>query len=138
MSFAGQTRVRSAPTVPLAGIVDILFLMLVFFLTTATLREQEQLVDINVAATEESGRASTQAPVTITVTSDNRIFVGQVERNLDEMKTIFQRLEDPDMPIVVRGDGEAEYGVIMRVLGAVRDLGFENVSQATTKIVDGP
>ena len=46
MSFATQTRERSAPVLPLAGMVDVLFLLLIFFMTASVFRDAELAVEV--------------------------------------------------------------------------------------------
>lgn len=133
MSFAAETRHRTPPTLPLASMVDIMFLLLVFFLTTSAMRDQERVIDVSVpeAASGAVGRSKT--PIVVTVDPEGRIFVGDRLFDTDSLKEYLQRIaiEFPDESVVIRGDRQSKLETSVAVLDTAYAAGFRNVFIAT-------
>ena len=136
MSFATQTRERSAPVLPLAGMVDVLFLLLIFFMTASVFRDAELAVE--VALPDSQSAVSEVGPgtqVIITVDADDRVFLGEREVPLDQLPALLDDLAtvvERDS-VVVRGDQGASYGVPFAVLDMVKLAGLGDVSLATVR-----
>ena len=74
MGFASETRERVRPVLPLAGMVDILFLLLIFFMSTYSMREQELSVDVGLPASESAEPGTNEAlKVVITYDQEGRV-----------------------------------------------------------------
>ncbi len=139
MGFAGETRERSRPVLPLAAMVDVLFLLLIFFMTASTFREQEPAIpiDLTPAQTSEPGSATAQATV-ITFTQENQVYIGDRPFSLDEVETYLRRLvrASPDETIYIRGDQYGDYGVGVRLLDMAKAIGFTDVDLRTAELTD--
>lgn len=139
MSFAAELRERVRPVLPLAGMVDVLFLLLIFFMTASTFREQEPAIEVALTPAEsgEPGDANAQSTV-ITFTQDNRVFVGDREFSLDEIEAFITSLAEisPDETVYIRGDQYGDYGVGVRLLDYAKAAGFEDVDLRTAERVD--
>ena len=137
MSFAGQTRQRTGPVLPLAAMVDVLFLLLIFFMTASAFREQEQQIDVSLPGTEsdQSSGASPTA-VYITVTDEGRIFVGDQPYSLEALTQLLNEMarEFADEVVVIRGDREGKWGLGVRILDLAYAAGFRDVRIGTTKL----
>lgn len=139
MSFTSETRARSLPVLPLASIVDILFLLLTFFLTTSALREQEMQMGVQLPQAESGDTAVSPARQTIiSISDDDRIFLGERELPLPTLRQTLQELVkiSPDDSVVIRGDRQASYGLAVQVLDMAYQVGFRNVSVATVKGIE--
>jgi biopolymer transport protein ExbD len=57
----------------------------------------------------------------VTVDSENRIYFKDKPVTLDELEATLMRLaaEDPDVPVLVRGDERLDYGSVMNVVKVV-------------------
>lgn len=136
MSFATQTRERSAPVLPLAGMVDVLFLLLIFFMTASVFRDAELAVE--VALPDSQSALSEVGPgtqVVITVDAEDRVFLGEREVPLSQLPGLLDDLAtvvEKDS-VVVRGDRGASYGVPFAVLDMVKLAGLGDVSLATVR-----
>ena len=87
MSFAAQVRERSRPVLPLAPMVDVLFLLLIFFMTASVFREQELQIDVALPTAEMAQPpATTATQITISLTADDRIYLGPRELTLAALR----------------------------------------------------
>jgi biopolymer transport protein ExbD len=130
MSFTTPSRQRAGPVLPLASMVDMLFLLLIFFMTASTFREQELQIDVALPAAEtaEPGRAATQ--IIITITDDGRIHLGDRHFTLPELRQTLTRLAQtyPDEAVVIRGDQDSRLGIVTDVIDTAYAVGLRNVS----------
>ncbi|WP_432797726.1 ExbD/TolR family protein [Poriferisphaera sp. WC338] len=137
MGFASESRERARPVIPLAGMVDVLFLLLIFFMTASVFRDQELVMEIDLPGSgNENLTASADGLQTVvTVSADNRIYLGQRAVSIHELDQIFTTLakDYPNERVIVRGDQGSTYGTVMHVIDSAQTRGLSNVSQATIK-----
>lgn len=136
MSFSAQARERSRPVLPLAPMVDVLFLLLIFFMTASVFREQELQIDVALPTAEMAQPpATTATQITISLTADDRIYLGPRELTLAALRrTLAELVRDfPDEVVVVRGDQASSFGLAVKVMDAAQLAGVTNVSVATVK-----
>lgn len=130
MGFASESRERVRPVLPLAGMVDILFLLLIFFMSTYSMREQELSVDVGLPASDSAQVGSTQAlKVIITYDAESRVFLGERLLPLDQLETELAKLAaiSTDQPVILRGDKEASVGLQSRIMDAAYAVGLEDI-----------
>ncbi len=128
---------RREPELDLTPLIDVVFLLLVFFLVTATFaqsREHAGLpVDLPEGATGEAVAAEGQ--ITVHLHADGRITVEQAGSESVETTNVadIDRLLgnahqlDPTSAVYLRGDQEVPYGRVMEVLDRARQVGFRQV-----------
>ena len=130
MGFASESRERARPVLPLAGMVDVLFLLLIFFMSTYSMREQELMVDVGLPAGESAEPGSNEAlKVVITYDDLGRVFLGERLVELDQLESELARLAEisTDQPVILRGDKEAKVGLQSRIMDAAYAVGLEDI-----------
>ena len=120
--------------VDLTPMLDIVFIMLIFFIVTSTFIK-EPGVDIERPDAETTQKVKTVA-VLIAITSDNRIFIDKKEIDLRAVRGSVERMlaENPNGAIVIQADKDSEAGVMMKVMESVRDAGASATKISTNKI----
>jgi biopolymer transport protein ExbD len=132
-------RQRSQPNVlgfQIAPMVDILLVLLCFFIVTWSFARKENELDVKVPSAEnakESNPALNQNVLNVKVDGSvvwNRKTVGlpELESRLRELAELF-----PDYAIIVRGDEQTPYRNIVAVLDTCRAANIWNVAFATAK-----
>lgn len=139
MSFVTSKRERTGPVVPLASMVDILFLLLLFFLTTSIYREQEAAIDVSLPSAQKSQAQASPTQIVISIRDDGAIFLGQRELSLDALESTLTELARayPDEAVVIRGDQNSRLGLIVRIMDIANAANLRNVFIATTKPASG-
>jgi biopolymer transport protein ExbD len=126
----------SSPAVQfqLTPMIDVVFLLLCFFMTTTLYSQWETEVDITLptAATGESLQRLA-GEIIINVYPDGRYVVNSRTLNSAELGELLLRISDlyPGQPVVVRGDEETDYRYIMEVMDRCRQADIFNISFAT-------
>ncbi len=116
--------------VPLTPLIDVVFLLLIFFLVATTFARNE--IDQKVRLPEAEGGTKGE-PVSdnlvVNVRRDGTLVVnGRIvdEKGLRTLATEWHGTH-PDRRAVIRGDDGAPYGRIMRVMGLCKAVGIVNV-----------
>jgi len=134
MSFTSPSRDRQPPVIPLASMIDVMFLLLVFFMTASAYREQDQQIDVSLPeATEAVESSGTQ--IVITVKEDGTIFLTGGSYTFETLKGKLQQIykDFPKESVVIRGDKDCALGHVVRVMDMVYAAGLRNVYLATTR-----
>jgi biopolymer transport protein ExbD len=131
-----QTRAREAPEINLTSLIDVVLLLLVFFMvSTSFVREAEinvQLPEADVA--EELSVVDELLEISITQTG-NYIVNGRPLVN-NERRTLRQAIElttdeNRDIPVSIRADAQSTHQAFVTAVEVVGQLGFSDINIAT-------
>jgi biopolymer transport protein ExbD len=134
-------RRRATPDVigfQIAPMVDVLLVLLCFFIATWSFARKEMELDVKVPAAQSAKEPVSAVNQTVlNVKLDGKVVWNRKEISLQELEP---RLKDlarlyPDYAIILRGDERASYKAIVNVLDICRDAGIWNVAFATDKEV---
>jgi biopolymer transport protein ExbD len=137
-----QSRVREAPEVNLTSLIDVVLLLLVFFMvSTSFVREAE----INLRLPEAESASQPESPaesLEIMITETGEYLVnGRPLVNSDRrtLRTAIEQLvgERRDMPVSVRGDAQSTLQSFVTATEVVGQLGFTQVNIAAVTSPDG-
>ena len=123
MSRRGRHRGQvggSKASIDMNSLIDLTFLLLVTFILTMPALEQGISIMLPRAKTDILPSKNAKAN-TITVDINHRIFLNNVPITLEELEADLKAkvAEDPDVPVLVRGDERLEYGEVMDVVKIV-------------------
>ncbi len=136
MNFRKKSR-GVLPTFQMTAMMDIIFLLLCFFITTSVFSQWEYEIDISLP-TAESGKVPGRLPgeIIINIARDGRVSINQQDLTLDALKTRLDRLSKyfPGQPVVLRADRETHYESIINVVDTCRQADIWNFSLATSDV----
>ena len=116
-------------------LMDLAWTLLVVFIIMATATVQ----GINVDLPKASAAPSLAKPRTkaITIANDGRIYLDTTRVSLLELESTLQHhlATDPELPVVVKGDKDVRYQLVMEVLDIVKRLGISNLGLVTQRLV---
>ena len=120
---------RKPPRIELIPLVDIIFLLLVFFIYSMLSMAVYRGIPVTLPQAETVEGEKEQA-VFITVDKNGNVFVDKalIERNelLGRLKT--ERITFPQKTAIISADGNSPYRAFVDVLDKVRLAGFTKVS----------
>jgi biopolymer transport protein ExbD len=137
-----QARSREEPEINLTSLIDVVLLLLVFFMvSTSFVREAEISLRLPEASPEAAPRAETQS-LEITITQTGSYLVNARPLVNSEPATLRKAIiklvgEKRDMPVVIRADAQATHQVVVTAMDVAGRLGFVEVSIATVSPADG-
>ena len=127
-----KTHLDEQPTLNLTPMIDIVFLLIIFFMVGTKFTELERKIGLRVPEVTDRG-ALTAAPERkiINVFRDGTVTLDQVPVTLEELtrQLAAARSQYSDLGVLVRGDAQGEFQLVASVLNAckqagVRDLGI--------------
>lgn len=114
--------------------IDMVFLLLVFFMTVSTLAQSEKQVELELAESSESDIPEDLSDRgTISLDADGAIYLGAQSQSLPQMQSHIKRAlaAQPELRIQVRADAATPYAAIKKVLRACAEVGAYEVIYAT-------
>ncbi len=129
------TRKRRAPSVIIVSLIDILAILLIFFIVTTTFQKNQPQLQINLpeSKTAEQAPAENSQPLVLRIKSADQITLDEkpvtLETLADALKTL--REQAPGRPIAMQADREAPFGLVVKALDALRDAGIKNIPAFT-------
>jgi biopolymer transport protein ExbD len=124
------------PGIQLAPLVDVLLLLLIFFLMTWNAARSENELDVKVPkASSAKERTAPIGDVVVNVKSDGTVVVNRRNLNGTELTDLLKGLVqlNSDQAVVIRGDEAGAYKNIVEVLNICSQAGVSNVAFATAK-----
>jgi biopolymer transport protein TolR len=132
-----RRRAKPMSDINVTPFVDVMLVLLIVFMVTAPLLSAGVPVDLPEA--QAKPLALEKEPITVTVDTTGKVFIKDDEVDLDQLVPRLTALavNGLDERIYVRGDKEASYGTIMRVMGTINAAGFKHIGLVALKTPDG-
>ena len=139
MNFKRQS--REEVSVNLAPLIDIVFLLLIFFMVSTTFTKENHL---NISLPEASASASDEIPqsIDILISESGEYSVNGrslVNTQIDTLKSAMtQELNGRDAaPVVITADARTTHESVVRAMDAAGQLGLVNLSITTRQPGNG-
>ena len=110
------------------NLIDVAFVLLIIFMITAPILQGG--VEVQLPQSSATPITASEA-VIVSIASDGRVFLDQVEVSEAEFPTAFAAFIGTgasERPVFVKGDKDVNYGRVMEVFGLLKDLDVRNVS----------
>ena len=124
------------PGIQLAPLVDVLMLLLIFFLLTWNAARNENELDVKVPkASEAKEKSAPIGDVVVNVKADGNVIVNRRTLSGPELSEMLRSLVqlDSNQAVVIRGDEVGQYKNIVDVLNICSQAGVTNIAFATAK-----
>jgi len=129
-----QTREPEKADFPLAPMVDVVFLLLIFFIATMQYSQSERELNVSVPVAEEGADArQTVGEIIVNVRETGEVVVDQTVMDKTQLFEKLKRIAavHKNQAIRIRGDGKVEYQKIVEVIDVCQKAGIPNISFAT-------
>jgi biopolymer transport protein ExbD len=124
-----------AVDVNLTPLIDVVFLLLIFFMVSTTFTKETHLsIDLPEAAGESS--ADTLEMIEILINEGGEYTINAqrlVDRNLGTLKSAIQQISEGDtsLPMVITADAQTPHQAVVRAMDAAGQMGFVHLSITT-------
>ena len=137
-----QHRTSEEPTVDLTSLIDVVFLLLLFFMVSTTFERQALM---KVELPEASGvedRAQIPDGLELVIDSEGRMYLNDQRLIDSEPRTIRAAMQQAagdsrDLPLILRADRQTPHHYVVTAMDVAAQLGFRNLSIATDR-ANGP
>ena len=124
------------PGIQLAPLVDVLLLLLIFFLMTWNAARNENELDVKIPkASSAKEKPAPIGDVIVNVKADGNVIVNRRTMNTQDLTDLLKGLVqlNPEQAVVIRGDEAGAYRNVVSVLNVCSQSGVTNVAFATAK-----
>ena len=133
MNFTPKRKPK-APTVALTSMLDVIFLLLCFFVTASVYSQWESEISIqlpNATTGEDPDRLPGE--IIANIAKDGTVRVNGAELTLEDLGNRLKKIAKfyPGQAVIVRADRETSYDALVKVIAVCRGAGVWNFSLAT-------
>ena len=141
MRFSTEKQIANGrPTVQMAPLIDVVFLLLIFFMAASVFYQLESEINIAVpAASQSKDMQRSPGEIIINITKEGAVVVNQRQLDHDELKQMLSRVSQlyKGQPVIIRADRETYHKDVIKVLDICAGTDIWNVSFATMKEKQG-
>jgi biopolymer transport protein ExbD len=126
---------RRDPELNITPLIDVVFLLLIFFMVSTTFDKQAEL---NIELPEASGKVTQteQFKIEIGIDGEGRYFINQRPIKDDRLVTLKRALEltladHKDPKLIISADRKTPHEAVVRAMDAARQLGLTHLTFAT-------
>lgn len=115
--------------------LDLAYVLLVIFIIMTTATVQGIMVNLPKASdTPSIAKSQTKA---ITITADGTIYLDTYPVSLQQLESTLRQYKavNPDLPVVVKGDAQVQYQLVVQVLNMLGHLDITQIGLVTQKLV---
>jgi len=112
-----------------SSLVDIMFILIIFFLVTTSFAKEERDISVNLPETDTTLSSAVKV-IVINVQQDGSVFMGESRVTHEQLQAeIHHALQaNPDQKVLIRGDRNALHGDVSGVLAAIRRIGVREAN----------
>lgn len=116
-------------------LIDVVFLLLIFFLVASRFSEEERQLDLNLPSVSEA--MSVTAPINeiiVNIDSQGQYFIDGAFRQLEQVEQILQRARNNNplsQSVVIRADKKADWDHVALAMNLCKKVGIEEFTATT-------
>jgi biopolymer transport protein ExbD len=121
---------KKSSTLNLAPMIDIVFLLLIFFLVSSTLQGEEALYNIRMPESS-IGQSSEQKNISVFLDQKNQIYYQEKEYTRQQLDKLFAELNaGPVEKVKIYADQESDFDSLVFLIEKFKNNGYQNISFA--------
>jgi biopolymer transport protein ExbD len=117
--------------ISLTSLIDVIFLLLIFFMVATTLVDPNKRLDIQLPEAKAATAEKKSIPVTIEMSERGAITLNGKSVEIGALEARLKDLgQEGTKTAIVRADKRLDYGRVVEVLGICRSAGFQDIGIA--------
>ncbi|USD67017.1 biopolymer transporter ExbD [Vibrio sp. SCSIO 43136] len=131
MRLGRRSQGQDEAQVDLTSMLDIVFIMLIFFIVTSSF-VRESGVEVNRPQASHS-TSQKDASIFVAITASNDVFIDKRQVDVERVAATLEHLtlDKPDASLVIQADKHAYNGTVVQVMDGAKEAGIEKISLAT-------
>ena len=117
---------RESLTLDMTPLVDVVFLLLIFFLVTSVFKKDELALMLNLPSSKEGSKVVDKKELIIELSKD-KIAINKDILTFEEVDVKLATVKDKERPIVVRIDKDVKYERIIKLFDLLEKYGLHNL-----------
>ena len=127
-----KRRVTKAPELMISPMIDMMFLMLVFFIYCTMNMSEIKTIDIKLPIAQNA-TIKTKTNFNISIKADGTIWLGDKKTDADAvvMQAVLESKNSPDFAVIISADGDGSYRNVISLLDRFKQAKITRVGLAT-------
>ncbi len=123
---------RREPLTPdMTPLVDVVFILLIFFIVTSVFKREELLLPLTLPSATTQPLEVESKPLTIELSSDRIAFQGEV-LSLEQLQDKLHTISNKERPLLLRIDEAVTYKRVVALLDLLQQASLTHLSLVTT------
>ena len=124
---------RRAPSIIIVSLVDILTILLIFFVVSTTFKKDQPEVQINLPESKTAANATAEVDhAIVSVNGNDEIQLDGIVLSADELENAVRNLPPTrKSSLALQADKKASFGTIIKVMDALKLAGVKNLPAFT-------
>jgi biopolymer transport protein ExbD len=116
--------------IDMTPMLDIVFIMLIFFIVTAVFTRESGIDLRQPPASDQPPPPNAPPVIVVQVDSTNRVFVNQTLTDVERVGAQIERFrsDNPNSPVLIEPAEDAEHGVVVDIWDQAREVGAVGIS----------
>jgi biopolymer transport protein ExbD len=125
-----RERKRKRPAIHITSLIDVMFLLLVFFMVSTTFAEHPAIkLELPSARTGEPNKLE---PLTLAIDKTGRMYLNEERIEEAELRSkLKEAAGKPDASLVLKADKSVPYGYVVRAMDISRQSGIRRIVSLT-------
>tara|TARA_Y100001936_G_scaffold199066_1_gene200313 strand:+ start:1871 stop:2272 length:402 start_codon:yes stop_codon:yes gene_type:complete len=123
---------REALTPELTPLIDVVFLLLIFFMVSSVFKKEELALLLNLPKTEEGKKESTSKDIITIELSGQKIAFNGKDTSIESLNELLEDVQKKSL-VNLRVDGDVKYQRLVKVLDTLQEYKLENLSLITER-----
>lgn len=123
---------RESLGMDLTPIIDVVFILLIFFIVTSVFKKQELALILDLPVSNAKEKEVSKDEVFIEL-SPTKLAIKGIEVSFESLEDNLKEIKDKTKPLIVRIDEKVEYKRVVKVLDLLQKYDLNNLALITEK-----
>lgn len=122
---------RLVSDINVTPLVDVMLVLLIIFMVTAPMMTQG--IDVDLPETTTKSLRQKENPLVVTINKEGKILLDKVEVTRPLLRQQLKKYPEDQKknPLYLKADKNVAYGIVVGVMGDIKDSGFEKLGMIT-------
>ena len=118
-------------SVDLTPLIDVVFLLLIFFMVSTVFVDFKKQMDISLPSSKSSILSEILKPVTVELTVDKKIFLNGEKIHISKFESALSKIDKSETrEAIIRADKNLPYGDVIKIMGMLQNAKILNIGVA--------
>jgi biopolymer transport protein ExbD len=132
-----RSKQKETLDINITPLIDVVFLLLIFFMVSTTFQKESQL-EISLPEATANAKVADDFVLDITIDADGTYYVNQKRVINTKLATLMKAMKEvagdrTDPPIILSADAKTQHQAVITAMDAARRLGFVHLNFATVQ-----
>lgn len=133
---------RESPAIDLTPLIDVVFMLLIFFMVSTTFKDQSMIRIDLPKASQQKQQENQEKPIVLTIDAQGNFYVGDkrvVNTQIDTLKRALKIAigDRKNPPLTISADGRTPHQAVVTAMDAARQVGLVHLLIATKNAPEG-